>query len=33
MREWVGPHFNAEAFSVEEINNRLKRNRSLTVRD
>ncbi len=31
MSEWVGPDFNAEVFSVEKVNARLRRNRSLGV--
>jgi hypothetical protein len=29
MREWAGPHFNAEVFSVNAPNGRLQKNRSL----
>jgi hypothetical protein len=32
MSKWVGPKFNAEVFSVEKVNARLRRNRSLAVR-
>jgi Plasmid pRiA4b ORF-3-like protein len=32
MHEWAGPGFNAEEFSREAINSRLKRNRSLAVK-
>lgn len=31
MREWAGESFNAEVFSVDAVNKRLSRNRSLTV--
>ncbi len=29
MREWIGPNFNPEAFSIEAVNKKLRRNRSL----
>jgi hypothetical protein len=32
MREWAGPHFNAEVFSVNAPNERLQKNRSLAVK-
>jgi hypothetical protein len=32
MRRWAGETFNAEVFSVKEINRRLRRNRSLSSR-
>jgi hypothetical protein len=31
MSKWVGPKFNAEVFSIEKVNARLRRNRSLAV--
>lgn len=33
MREWADPKFNAEAFSLDAVNTRLRRNRSLAVRE
>lgn len=32
MREWIGPKFDAESFSLDAINTRLRRNRSLAVK-
>lgn len=32
MREWAGPRFNAEGFSVNASNERLQKNRSLAVK-
>jgi hypothetical protein len=32
MREWVGPRFNAEVFSTDDVNNRLRRNRALSAK-
>ena len=32
MREWVGARFNPEAFSLEDANLSLRRNRSLTIK-
>lgn len=32
MREWAGEKFNAEEFSLKDINQRLRRNRSLAAR-
>jgi hypothetical protein len=32
MREWAGPRFNAEVFSVDASNERLQKNRSLAVK-
>jgi hypothetical protein len=32
MRAWVGPKFNAEVFSLDAVNQRLRKNRSLAVK-
>jgi hypothetical protein len=32
LREWVGPNFQSEAFSLVDVNKRLRKNRSLAVK-
>jgi hypothetical protein len=32
MRQWVGPRFNAEVFSADAVNERFRRNRSLSAK-
>jgi hypothetical protein len=33
MRAWAGPEFNAEVFSADAVNQRLRRNRSLAAKE
>jgi len=32
LREWAGPRFNAEVFSVDAANEHLRKNRALDVK-